>query len=78
MVFDTIVEVLADIFSCDEEAISMETDFINDLGADSVDVVEMAFALEEEFDIKPLPDEELKEIKTVGDLVNKIKIAVGE
>ncbi len=78
MVFDVVKEVLADIFSCDETAITLETSFIEDLGADSVDVVEMAFALEEEFDIEPLPDEELKKISTVGDLVDKIKTAVGE
>ncbi|MGE4353113.1 MAG: acyl carrier protein [Oscillospiraceae bacterium] len=78
MVFDKVCEVLADVFSCDEDAITMDTSFIEDLGADSVDVVEIAYALEEEFGLDPIPDDELKRITTVGDLVAYITDTVGE
>ena len=54
------------------EQITKETSFINDLGADSLDTVELVMALEEEFDLE-IPDEDAEKIATVGDAVNYLK-----
>ena len=56
----------------DEREVTMEASFIDDLGADSLDLVELIMALEEEFDIE-IPDEEAEKLKTVGDAVNYAK-----
>ena len=69
---DRIKEIIARELMVEESDISAETDIINDLGADSLTVVDLAMALEDEFDIE-LPDEDLEKIKTVGDIVNYIK-----
>ena len=55
----------------EEDAVKMEASFLDDLGADSLDIVELIMALEEEFDIE-IPDEEAEKITTVGDAVNYI------
>ena len=70
--FDKIKEIIARELMVDESDITLETDIINDLGADSLTVVDLAMALEDEFEIE-MPDEELEDIKTVGDIVNYIK-----
>ena len=57
----------------DEEEISSDARFIEDLGADSLDLVELIMALEEEFDLE-IPDEDAEKIGTVGDAVEYIKI----
>lgn len=72
MVFKKICETIADVFSLDESEITMETKFVEDLKADSVDFVEIAYTIEEEFGITKIPDENLKKIVTVGDLVEEI------
>ncbi len=59
----------------DEEEISMETTFVDDLGADSLDVFQIIMGLEEEFDIE-IPNEEAEKIVTVGDAVEQIKSAL--
>ncbi|WDC85872.1 acyl carrier protein [Caloramator sp. mosi_1] len=56
----------------DPEDITMESSFMDDLGADSLDVVELIMALEDEFDLE-IPDEEAEKIQTVGDVVEYIK-----
>ncbi len=55
----------------EENEVTMEASFIDDLGADSLDIVELVMAFEEEFDME-IPDEEAEKIKTVGDAVNYI------
>lgn len=70
--FDKIKEIIVRELMVDESDITLETDIINDLGADSLTVVDLAMALEDEFEIE-MPDEELENIKTVGDIVNYIK-----
>ena len=55
---------------CDEDSITMETSFEEDLGADSVDLVEFVMAMEDEFDIGEVEEDELAELKTVGACVN--------
>ncbi len=70
--FDEVKEVLVDSLSCDENAVTMDAVIIDDLGADSLDIVELSLALEEKFDIT-IPEEDLANIKTVADVVNYIE-----
>ena len=70
--FEKIKEIVARELMVDESDITLETDILNDLGADSLTVVDLAMALEDEFEVE-LPDEELENIRTVGDIVNYIK-----
>lgn len=72
MEFEKICEVLVAQFGVDKSAISLETSFIDDLGADSLDVVELIMAIEEAFDIE-IPDELAEEIVTVKDAVEYLK-----
>lgn len=69
---DKIKEIVARELMVEESDITLETDILNDLGADSLSVVDLAMALEDEFEIE-MPDEELESIRTVGDIVNYIK-----
>lgn len=71
MAFEKIKKIIAKNLSINEEKVTMEADFINDLGADSIDLVEIYMDLEDEFNTS-IPDQELPNIKTVGDLVNFI------
>jgi len=71
-VFDKVKEIIVDKLGVDESAVKPEATFIEDLGADSLDIVDLIMALEEEFGID-IPDEEAQNIKTVGDAVNYIK-----
>ncbi|MDO8950893.1 MAG: acyl carrier protein [Actinomycetota bacterium] len=64
-------EVIVDQLNVDEDDVVVEASFIDDLGADSLDIVELVMALEESFGIS-IPDEEAEGIKTVGDAVNYI------
>ncbi len=72
MEFEKIREIISEQLGVDEESIKPETSFTDDLGADSLDLVELIMALEEEFDIE-MPDGEIDNIKTVGDAVNFLK-----
>ena len=64
--------MIAEQFAVDENDIRMDTSFEDDLGADSVDLVELVMELEEEFDIGEIPEEELQQMKTVGDVVRYV------
>ena len=70
--FERIRDVVVDQLGVDESAVTMEASFVDDLGADSLDIVELIMGLETEFDIE-IPDEEAEKIATVGDAVNYIK-----
>ena len=72
MEFEKIREVIVEQFGIDESAVTLDTAFIDDLGADSLDVVELIMALEEAFDME-IPDEEAEKIVTVKDAVDYIK-----
>lgn len=75
-VFEKVKEVIIDQLGIeDEESITMDTTFIDDLGADSLDVVELIIALEEEFGIE-IPETEAEKVVTVGDVVNYISSVV--
>lgn len=63
-------ELIGEQFAVDADEITMETSFDEDLGADSVDLVELIMAMEEEFDVGEVAEEDLAELKTVGDCVN--------
>ena len=69
MIFEKLCALIAEQFNVDEDSITMETSFTDDLNADSVDIVDLSMALEEEFDIDELSEEEASSISTVGDLV---------
>lgn len=71
MSFDKVKQIIAEQLSVDEDSITMETDLIDDLKADSLDVVELVMEIEQQFNIE-IPDEILKEVKTIKDIVNFI------
>jgi len=71
-VLDRIVKVVSEELAISEDEITEDASFIDDLGADSLDVVELIMALEEEFDIE-IPDEDAEEIATVSDAVDYIE-----
>jgi len=68
MIFDRLCEILAEQFSVNENSITMDTTFIDDLGVDSLDVVELTMAIEEAFDVPEFDDDLIAELVTVGDL----------
>ena len=72
MIFDRVKEIIADKLSVDADEITMESSFIDDLGADSLDIVELIMALEDEFDME-IPDEEAEKISKVSDVVEYIR-----
>ncbi len=74
MIEQKVKEILAKQLSCDVEKINRETNIATDLGADSLDLVEILMSLEEEFSIS-IPDEAIPSIKTVGELVDYIAAA---
>lgn len=78
MIFDKLKEMIAEQFTVDPESITQETSFVDDLGADSLDIVELTMALEEEFDLPEMDDEELKTLVTVGDVVKYIASKVDQ
>lgn len=75
MEFDKLKKIIAEVLNVDEEEITMETTFVDDLGADSLDIFQIIMGLEEEFDIE-IANEEAEKIVTVGDAVEQIKKAV--
>ena len=71
MAFDKVKEIIVDTLDCDADAVVMEASLMDDLGADSLDAVELSMALEEEFGIE-IPDEKVADFKTVKDIVDYI------
>ncbi len=69
MIFEKVCALIAEQFNVDADSITMDTSFEDDLNADSVDIVDLSMAMEEEFEIDELSEEEAGSIKTVGDLV---------
>jgi len=70
--FEKVKEIIIDQLGADEEQVTINSSFVDDLGADSLDIVELVMALEEEFDMQ-IPDEEAEKIRTVGDAVKYIQ-----
>ena len=71
-VFEKVKEIIVEQLGATESAVTMEASFIDDLGADSLDIVELIMALEEEFDIE-IPDSDAEKVVTVEDVVEYIK-----
>jgi len=72
MIFEKIAGILAEQLGADENDMTMDTNIARDLGADSLDVVELLMAIDDEFGVE-IPDEEIENIKTIGDLVEYIQ-----
>ena len=70
MIFDKLCGLISEQFGVEADTITVDTTFEDDLGADSVDLVELIMAMEEEFGIGEVAEEDLAELKTVGDCVN--------
>ena len=76
MIFDKLAALIAEQFNVDADTITMETSFADDLNADSVDIVDLSMALEEEFGIEELGEEEASPLSTVGDLVRFLQAKI--
>ena len=75
MEFEKLKGIIADVLNVDENEITMETTFVDDLGADALDVFQIIMGIEEEFDIE-IDQEEAEKIVSVGDAVEEIKNAL--
>ena len=72
MEFEKLKEIIADVLNVDEDEITMDTTFVDDLGADSLDVFQIIMGIEEEYDIE-ISQEEAEKIVSVGDAVEAIR-----
>ena len=72
---EKVKNIIVEQLGVDMESVTAEASFIDDLGADSLDIVELVMTMEEEFDLE-IPDEDAEKIKTVNDVVNYIKAKV--
>lgn len=77
MEFEKLQKIISEVLNVDEDEITMDTTFIDDLGADSLDVFQIIMGIEEEFDIE-IPTEAAEDIVTVSDAVEQIKNAVNQ
>ena len=75
MEFEKLKKIIAEVLNVDQNELTMDTTFVDDLGADSLDVFQIIMGIEEEFDIE-IANEEAKKIVTVGDAVEQIKNAI--
>ena len=75
MEFDKLREIIAEVLNVDADEITMDTTFVDDLGADSLDVFQIIMGIEEEFDIE-ISNEDAEKIVSVGDAVEHIKNAI--
>ena len=76
MELEKLRKIIAEVLNVEEEEVTMDTTFVDDLGADSLDVFQIMMGIEEEFDIE-IPTEEVEQIVSVGDAVEQIKKLVG-
>jgi len=78
MVFEKVVALVADQFGIDADSISMDTSFEENLGADSLDIVELTMSIEDEFNVGEIEDEALEGLRTIGDVVELISAKLAE
>ena len=71
-IFEKVKNIIVDLLQVSEESVTLDAQFIHDLGADSLDLVELIMGIEEEFNIE-IPDGEAEKVVTVGDVVEYIK-----
>ena len=76
MELEKLQKIIAEVLNVDEAEVNMDTTFVDDLGADSLDVFQIVMGIEEEFDIE-IPTEEVEQIVSVGDAVEEIKKLLG-
>ncbi len=76
-IFERVRDIVCEQFDVDAESITEETDFLSELDADSLDVVELAMSIEESFGIPQIGEDEIRGIQTVGDLVAYVERALG-
>lgn len=72
MIFEKLKEIIVDQLEVEDSDVTMEADLIEDLGADSLDLVDLVMSIEDEFDVE-VPDEAIENIKTIGDAVKFIE-----
>ena len=72
MVFEKVKVILCEQLDVEEDKVTAESSIVDDLGADSLDVVDLVMSLEEEFDVE-IPDEDVENLKSVGDIVKYIE-----
>lgn len=77
MTSEKIKGYVSEQFGVDKDSLSRDTSFVDDLNADSLDVVELSMTIEDEFGIGEISEEDLKNIKTIGDLVDYVEHASG-
>jgi acyl carrier protein len=75
MEFEKLQKIISEVLNVDDDEITMETTFVDDLGADSLDLFQIIMGIEEEFDIE-IANEDAENILTVGDAVEQIKNAI--
>ncbi|MCI8489321.1 MAG: acyl carrier protein [Lachnospiraceae bacterium] len=75
MELEKLKQIIAEVLNVDAEEITLETTFVDDLGADSLDIFQIIMGIEEEFDIE-IPNEEAEKIVTVADAAERIKAAI--
>jgi acyl carrier protein len=75
MEFEKLRSIIVEVLNVDESEVKLDSTFVDDLGADSLDVFQIIMGIEEEFDIE-IPNEEAEKIVTVGDAVEQIKKAI--
>ena len=76
-IFEQVKKILCDQLDLEEQQVNEDSEVIDDLGADSLDIVDLVMTLEEEFDTE-IPDEDIENLKTVGDIVKYIEERVAE
>ena len=76
-IFEQVKKILCDQLDLEEEQVNEDSEVIDDLGADSLDIVDLVMTLEEEFDTE-IPDEDIENLKSVGDIVKYIEERVAE
>ena len=72
VIYERLRKLIAEQFSVSENSINMDTSFMDDLGADSLDIVELTMALEQEFDIQEYDEDTVAELVTIGDVYHFI------
>ncbi|NCB51846.1 MAG: acyl carrier protein [Clostridia bacterium] len=77
MTENKIIELVAEQFAVDADSLSRDTAFIDTLGADSLDIVELTMSVEEEFSLPEVAEEDLQKILTIGDLVDYVESVIG-
>lgn len=78
MIFDKLKTIIAQQFGVEESSITADMSFEDDLGADSVDIVELSMALEEEFEVEEMSEDDVAGVHTVGDLLKYLQERLGD